>query len=281
MLQIENRLAQIPTLGIGLGYRREIKEEIFAARHELDFLEVITDRYIEDPRSIEELEQLCAVFPVIPHGVSLSIGSLAPLNMSYLQAIKRISDITKAPYYSEHLCMTRAPGIAIGHLAPLWFTQETLRKVIDNVSTIQDYLGKPLILENVTYLFDLSGGTISQEDFFNHLIAATGCGILLDVTNVYINSVNHRFDPITFIKRLPLEHVVQVHLAGGYWLNDILIDGHNAMIQQESWDLLKELTTRCHVKGVIIEHDSNFPAMDLLLRQIGKARQIANGEKLQ
>lgn len=281
MLQTEDRLAQIPSLGIGLGYRRQIKEEIFAAHQELDFLEVITEHYIEDPRSIEELKQLCEVFPVIPHGIGLSIGSLAPLNTQYLQAIKRISDITKAPYYSEHLCMTKAPGIDIGHLSPLWFTHETLRKVIDNVSFLQDYLGKPLILENVTYLFDLSGGTISQEDFFNYLVAATGCGVLLDVTNVYINSVNHRFDPLAFLERLPLDHVVQVHLAGGYWLNDILIDGHNAMIQQESWDLLKELTARCHVKGVIIEHDSNFPPIDLLLQQIGRARQIVNQGKSQ
>lgn len=276
MLQIENRMTQIPHLGVGLGFRREIKQKIFAARNELDFLEVITERYLNHPWEIEELEELCEVFPVIPHGVSLSIGSIAPPSTRYLQGIKQISEITKAPYYSEHLCMTKAPGIDLGHLAPLWFTEETLRRVIDAVSYVQDYLGKPLILENVTYLVAVPGGEMSQEEFFNRLVAATDCGILLDITNVYINSVNHHFDPIAFLDRLPLDHVVQVHLAGGYWLNDILIDGHNELVQEESWHLLQELVARCRVKGVIIEHDSNYPAMDLLLRQTSRARQIVN-----
>ncbi len=276
MLHPENRVAQIPKLGVGLGFRREIKQEILAARETLNFLEVITERYLNHPREIEELEELCAVFPVIPHGVSLSAGSMTPPNTRYLQGIKRISDITKAPYYSEHLCMTKAPGIDLGHLSPLWFTEETLRRVIQTVSSVQDYLGKPLILENVTYYFAIPGGEMSQEEFFHRLVAATNCGILLDITNVYINSVNHGFDPIAFLERLPLDHVVQVHLAGGYWLNDLLLDGHSEPVQAESWDLLKELVTRCQVKGVLIEHDSNFPAMELLLQQVRRARQIVS-----
>jgi len=278
MLQTTNQLTQIAQLGVGLGYRRPIKQEILAARYELDFLEVITENYLDDARHIEELEEICAIFPVIAHGVALSVGSMTPLNRQYLQGIKRVSDITKAPYYSEHLCMSRVPGIDLGHLTPLWFTQEVLRSVIDNVSYIQDYLGKPLILENVTYHLAIPGAEMSQEEFFNRLVAATGCGILLDVTNVYINSVNHHFDPIAFLERLPLDHVVQVHLAGGHWQNTILIDGHSDLIQEESWDLLKELVARCQVKGVIIEHDKNFPSMDLLLQQINKARRIVNKE---
>lgn len=127
-------LAAIPLLGVGLGFRRELKEAIFAAREEIDFLEIITDQYIQHPGTLSELEQLCASFRVIPHGVNLSIGSVMPLEKTYLRAIKRISDLTSSPYYSEHLCMTRAPGIEIGHLSPLWFTEDVLQNAISKVS---------------------------------------------------------------------------------------------------------------------------------------------------
>ncbi|MDQ2714346.1 MAG: DUF692 domain-containing protein, partial [Chloroflexota bacterium] len=132
----------------------------------------------------------------------------------------------------------------------------------------------PLILENVTYYFDIPGNSMSQAEFFNRLIAATGCGILLDITNVFINSVNHGFDPVAFLDQMPLDHVVQVHLAGGYWFNDYLVDGHSEPVQEESWELLRALAARCRIKGVIFEHDRNFPDMELLLRQVQRAKRI-------
>ncbi|HEY7416731.1 MAG TPA: DUF692 domain-containing protein [Ktedonobacteraceae bacterium] len=273
MQQSINRVKEIPYLGSGLGYRRELKQEILAAREKIDFLEVLTDQF-QPAWMIEELEQLCDVFPVIPHGIGLSVGSMIPLDKDYLRAIKRISDITGSPFYSEHLCVTRAPGIDIGHLSPLWFTEETLENTVSNVSSIQDYLGKPLILENVTYTFDIPGGSISQTEFFNRLVDATNCGVLLDVTNVYINSVNHKFDPLAFIEQMPLESVVQIHLAGGYWSQGILVDGHSEPVQEESWKLLEALAARCKVRGAILEHDDNFPEWTIMLEQIGRARQI-------
>jgi uncharacterized protein (UPF0276 family) len=274
MQHIMHQTAAIPFLGVGLGYRRDIKEGIFASSNEIDFLEIITEHYLDNTRALEELEQLCTTFRVIPHGISLSIGSMAPLKREYLQAIKRVCTITHTPYYSEHLCMTGAPGIDIGHLAPLWFTEKALQHVIDKVSQVQDMLGLPLVLENVTYYFTIPGASMSQTEFFNRLVAATGCGILLDITNVYINSVNHDFDPTNFLEQMPLEHVVQVHLAGGYWHNGLLVDGHSEPVQEESWELYRNLLSRCQVKGTIFEHDRNYPAMELLLQQIRKARQI-------
>ncbi len=277
MQQSVNQVKAIPYLGSGLGYRRELKQEILAAREEIDFLEVLTDQF-QPSWMIEELEQICEIFPVIPHGIGLSVGSMIPLDKGYLRAIKRISDITGSPYYSEHLCVTRAPGIDIGHLSPLWFTEETLENTINNVSYIQDYLGKPLVLENVTYTFDIPGASISQTEFFNRLVDATNCGVLLDVTNVYINSVNHTFDPLAFIEQMPLESVVQVHLAGGYWSQGILVDGHSEPVQEESWKLLEALAARCTVRGAILEHDDNFPEWTLMLEQIGRARRIIRSQ---
>ncbi|MBA2288545.1 MAG: DUF692 domain-containing protein, partial [Ktedonobacteraceae bacterium] len=242
---------------------------------DIDFLEVITEHYTDDdPRAQRELEEISSLFPVIPHGISLSIGSMTPLDQGLLRGIKRVCEMTQAPYYSEHLCMTSVPGIDLGHLSPLWFTEDVLQQVIRNVTYVQDYLARPLILENVTYYFDIPGNSMSQVEFFNRLIAATGCGILLDITNVFINSVNHGFDPLAFLDQMPLDHVVQVHLAGGYWFNDYLVDGHSEPVQEESWELLRALATRCRIKGVIFEHDRNFPDMELLLRQIQRAKHL-------
>jgi uncharacterized protein len=280
MIQSNSPIAKIPFLGSGLGYRRELKKEILDNKEKIDFLEIITDGYIHNPLFLNELEEICDLFPVIPHGVGLSIGSMVPLDKTYLHAVKRISDLTQSPYYSEHLCVTRVPGIDIGHLSPLWFTQSTLENTIRNVAYIQDYLGKPLILENVTYMFPIPSGSLSQTDFFQKLIDATGCGVLLDVTNVYINSVNHKFDPIQFLKNMPLEGIVQVHLAGGYWSQGILIDGHSEPVQEESWNLLEILVAHSNVKGIILEHDNNFPRIEILLQQVEKARNILDNRQV-
>lgn len=272
MVSVNSTLSGIPRLGSGLGYRREIKEAIISAKEKIDFLEIITDQFLGPYAQLDELKTLCELFPVIPHGISLSIGSLS-LDTEYLKMIKRISDLTKSPYYSEHLAMTRVPGIDIGHLTPLWFTEATLTTTIRNVKRVQDELEKPLVLENVTYLFEIASSEMTQVEFFGRLVESTGCGVLLDVTNVYTNSVNHKFDPLAFIRQMPLDHIVQIHLAGGYWANGVLIDGHSEQVDQGSWELLEKLTQMVELKGSILEHDANFPAqLDTLLDQVSKAR---------
>lgn len=274
MQTVTNYLAEIPALGVGLGYRSELKEAIITNRERVDFVEIISDNYLTAPGSQAALEELCALFPVIPHGVDLSIGSLMPLEWSYLQGIKRVSDVTGSPYYSEHLCMTRVPGRDVGHLAPLWFTEEVLQHVIRRVLTIQDYLGKPLILENVTYLLEIPGGSMTQATFFQRLVEATRCGVLLDLTNVFINARNHRFDAQAFLQHMPLSHVVQLHLSGGYWRGGWLVDGHSELVPPEIFALLEFVTTLCPVKSIIFEHDSHFPPMADFLQQMDQARRI-------
>lgn len=273
-----DRLSNIPFLGSGLGFRRELKEHIFEAKDRIDFLEIITDQYVESPQRITELEEACKLFPVIPHGIGLSVGSAIPLNRDYLRAVKEVVDTVDSPYYSEHLCMTRAPGIDIGHLSPLWFTEEVLKIAIDNVLFVQDFLGRPLVLENVTYHFAIPQASMSQPEFFWHLVEATGCGILLDVTNVFINSTNHGFDPEGFLDQMPLDRVVQLHLAGGFWKDGVLIDGHCEQVQEETWDLLARLTRKTRsVRGSILEHDKNFPEdFALLLQTVERTREIMN-----
>ena len=272
-MQTANLTTAIPALGVGIGYRSELRQGILANTSAIDFLEVITDNYLGVPGALTVLEELCEIFPIIPHGVGLSIGSVMPLDLEYLQGIKQISDITKAPYYSEHLCMTRVPGRDVGHLAPLWFTEELLQYVIGRVLWLQDYLEKPLILENVTYMLDLQS-PLSQTEFFQSLVSETGCGVLLDVTNVFINATNHHFDARQFLERMPLNHIVQVHLAGGYWRGGWLVDGHSKLVPPDVFELFSILASICPIKGAVFEHDAHFPSMIDMLAQMDHARNI-------
>lgn len=272
-MQVANRTTTIPGLGVGLGYRSELREGILANRERIDFLEIICDNYLRESSALAALEELCTLFPVIPHGVGLSIGSVMPLEPAYLRSIKRVSDLTGSPYYSEHLCMTRVPGRDIGHLAPLWFTEELLQHVTDRVLRLQDYLQKPLILENVTYMLEIPS-PMRQTEFFRRLVEATGCGILLDVTNVLINATNHQFDARDFLKQMPLSHLVQIHLAGGYWRGGWLVDGHSELVPPEVFALLEFLTSLCPIKSVIFEHDAHFPPIADMLGQMDHVRSI-------
>lgn len=275
-------LSSIPFQGSGLGYRNELKKSIWEHRAEIDCLEVITDRYVDDPFLAPELEELCDSFRVIPHGVRLSIGS-PDLDLDYLRGVRRVCEVTKTPYYSEHLCMTRAPGIEIGHLAPLWFTEEALAVTIDNVHRVQDFLGRPLILENTTYPFEIPGADMSQTEFFHRLVGATGCGILLDIANIRINAANHRFDPVAFLDQMPLEHVVQLHMAGGFLdVEGDYIDGHCRPPDEAIWSLLAELAARAPgVKGSILEHDASFPEdFSVLMSTVTRTRQTLDWEHL-
>jgi uncharacterized protein (UPF0276 family) len=268
-------VAAIPFLGSGIGYRREIADALKQRKDEVDFVEIITDQFTRDAATLESLEELRKSFVVIPHGIGLSIGTASPLDVSYLERIKVVADMVDPPYYSEHLCMTRAPGIDIGHLAPLWYTEEVLETVIRNVAHVQEYLNKPLVLENITYIFDIPGSTMSHEQFLTRVTAATGCGILLDVTNLKINSVNHGFDPLEVLERMPLDSVVQVHLAGGFWSHGVLIDGHSELVDEDTWQLFSDLTGLVDLKASIIEHDADFPEdFTVLLDEVDRARSI-------
>jgi uncharacterized protein len=271
-------LQQIPMLGSGLGYRRELHEAIYEASELVDFVEIVTDQFIGNADRRAHLERLCADFVVIPHGVGMSIGS-PKLDDDYLREVKLVSDVTRSPYYSEHLAMTRAPGLDIGHLAPLWWTEEMLHIVVDNVCRVQDFLGKPLILENITYLVDVPGNTMSQPAMFDRLVEATGCGVLLDVTNVCINGTNHGFDPVDFVSQMPVSHVVQIHLAGGFEHDGVMIDGHSEPVDDGSWALLEQvLAMTSSIRGCLVEHDANFPDDPSgLLAQVRRAGAMISG----
>jgi len=273
-------LERITHHGVGIGHRHEIAKGIMTNTESIPCVEIIAERYMGKYANLRQLRELSEAFKVVPHGVSLSIGSDV-LDHEHLKRVKMVCDIANAEYFSDHLCVTKVPGINFGHLCPMQFTEASLEKTIANVQFVQEFIERPLVLENITYNLCIPQSTIDQTQFFKMLTEETNCGVLLDVTNVHTNSHNHGFDAKRFIDSMPLGHVVQVHLAGGFYTpEDALIDSHSMAIEPASLELFEYVNDRCDIRTVIIEHDNNFPEdFSFFLDELKIARAVYQKEK--
>ncbi len=269
--------ASLPKLGVGLGYRRDIHQDCLGHPGRIDWLELIADHYLSPlPEWAEEASELARRMPVVPHGLEMSVGSHEPVDAAYCRSVKELVARVRAPFYSDHLCMTRAGGLEMGQLTPLPFTRSTARRCAERARLIQEHIGVPFLLENVFYSFRFPG-ELSELEFIQSVLEQSGCGMLLDLTNLYLNSQNHRYDPYAFIDGLPLERVGQVHLAGSERRQDMWFDTHSQPIGKhpEVWDLLSYLVSKAPVKAVLIERDQNFPQdFGEILADLDKARAI-------
>ena len=268
-------LSALPSLGVGLGYREPFRGELFRHRVQVDFLEVIADHYLDaSPAREEELELLAEHFTLIPHGLSLSLGSADGLDGDYARKLGALLRRIDPPWWSEHLAYTRAGGRDIGHLTPLPCSREAIEAVCRNVEAIRRLIDRPLILENIAYVVAMPGAEMTEADFLAEVLERTGCGLLLDVMNLHANAVNHGYDPIEFLQRIPLERVVQLHFVGGHWQDGLLVDSHSAPTSPAVWDLLEAVLARAPVKGVILERDQNIPPFAELVVELARARAI-------
>jgi len=259
---------------IGIGFRHGLTPGIFSAASEFDCVEIIADSYFFLTRAkYIQIKDLLNLFTIIPHGLRLSIGSVERPPQSYLDNIVRLLEVINPPYYSEHFAITGIPEIDIGHLSPIWYTDEVLDVVIKNVRSIQNFLGIPLVLETITHPFYIPCSSMTQEEFITIVVNETGCGILLDVTNIFINSKNFNTDPKAFINRLPKQSIKQLHIVG-YTTDDMgfLLDTHSKSIQPGIWELYEYTMSVCNPDYVIIERDSNFPDITELVAEVKRAR---------
>lgn len=275
------RFSEIQYLGAGIGLREEIADDTLANKTHIEVLEIISDKFIGESRSRSEfLKRFAGKFPIIPHGIDLSLGSATELDFEYLKRLKTLCNFIGATYYSEHFAVTKLPGINIGHLSPLWFTKESLELVVRKIHAIQEFLGLPLALENITSDFEIQEADFEEPEFISEVCKRTSCGLLLDLANVHINSYNRKRDPYAFLARLPLKNVIQIHLAGGVvergWFHDTHsteMDGPNAGI----WKILEWTIPHVpNLKAIIIERDANFRGgfAEILLADLARARKI-------
>ncbi len=262
-----------PALGSGLGYRPSFRADLFANRARVDFLEIIADHYFGASREkLRELDLLCAHFPIVAHGLNLSIGSAEGVDPDYLDRFARLIERVDPPWWSEHLCFTRAGGVDIGHLAALPFTREAIDVVARNVETVRKRIEAPLVLENITTVVRVPGAEMDEPEFLTRVLERTGCGWLCDVANLYTNAVNHCVDLDATFERWPWDRLVQIHYAGGRWRGGVLIDSHDSATSGAVWALYDRVVARAPVKGVILERDERLPPFGELLEEVARAR---------
>src|SRR5215467_9759095 len=267
----------IAALGVGLGFRSSFRADLFRQRPLVDFLEITADHYFKAPlEKLDELDLLAAHFPLIPHGLDLSLGSAEGVDPAYLDQFAALIERICPPWWSEHLAFTRAGGVSIGHLAALPYTQEEVDTVVRNVEAVRRVVDIPLILENITATVRVPGGGMDEAAFLTEVLRRTGCGWLCDVTNLYTNAVNRGADLDCELDRWPWDRVVQMHFGGGHWRDGILIDSHAYPTSPEVWRLLDEAVARWSVKGIILERDENLPPFGDLVDELARARAIGS-----
>ena len=224
-----------------------------------------------------QLRRLAERYAVVCHGVDMSVGTAGPLDESSLRRKAEVIAEARAAWFSDHLCFTKAHGIDIGQLTPLPFSDDSIEIVTRNIRTIKKIIHVPFLMENISYYFTIPGSTMSEAEFISRVVEAADCGLLLDLTNVHTNAINHGYDPFEFLRSLPLERVVEVHVAGGLWMDHVLIDSHSSAVPEAVWELLRFVLPRSPLKGVVLERDEDVPSLEELSRELDVARQIMAG----
>jgi uncharacterized protein (UPF0276 family) len=266
-------ISRLPRLGVGIGFRRPLAQHIIAHGSEVDFLEIISEHYFDLTRfARRELGELRARFRLVPHGLGLSPGAALPPPKEYLRSVERLARLVDAPWWSDHLAITRAGSIDIGHLAPVFLTEDALMTTCENINRATEAVGRPFIIENIAYTFRPPGAEMSEAAFLSRVLEQTDSGLLLDLMNLYANAVNHGYDPYRFLDEIPLERVVQVHIIGGHFAGGILIDSHSRATPDAVWRLLEYVAARTEIKAVLLEWDEDFPCFEVILEELDRAR---------
>lgn len=268
--------SQLPRLGIGIGLRRELAGDAVKNSHSIDWLEFVPENYMGiGGKARVRLEIASSTFPLIAHGVNLSIGSADKLNKEYLTELKFLLDHLNCPWWSDHLSFSSFNGMYLHDLMPLPFSQEAANHVVDRIKEVKQFISRPFLLENISAYLRMPGAMMSEAEFITHVVEQADCGLLLDVNNVYVNSQNFCFDPYAFIDSLPLERVVQIHIAGHSKNIDMLVDTHGESIDEAVYDLLEYTLQKADVNGILLERDKNFPDFIELLEELDRIRVIA------
>jgi uncharacterized protein len=265
-----------PSLGFGLGLRADHYEAILGGEPRIDWFEALTENYlVPGGQPLHHLGRIRERYPIALHGVSLSIGSTAPLDFGYLGQVRALAARFEPEWISDHLCWTGVAGKNVHDLLPLPYTEEALKHIVARVRDVQDFLGRRIVLENVSSYVSFRDSRMTEWDFLRAVAEESDCLILLDVNNIYVSSVNHEFDPHAFLAGIPPERVQQVHLAGHENHGDYLIDTHDRPVPDPVWDLYATAVRRFGNVSTMIERDANIPPLADLERELAEARTLS------
>lgn len=269
------RVGNLPNLGFGLGLRTVHFEHILTRRPKVDFFEIVTENFLDtEGRPMEVLDAVAARYPVVLHGVSLSIGSVDPIDETYLTKVAALAARVGARWIGDHVCWSSVGGVHLHDLLPLPYDAATLRHVVDRVKRVQLLLRRPLVLENPSTYLAFRRSTMSEWEFLARLAKEADCGILLDVNNVYVSSVNHGFDPRDYVDSIPPGRVVYFHLAGHTRFSTHVLDTHTGRVADPVWDLYTRAQARFGGRSTILEWDDDIPAFPVVARELAKAKTL-------
>jgi uncharacterized protein (UPF0276 family) len=264
----------IPDLGVGVGFRLPHYAHVLGERPPMDWFEVISENFmVRGGKALENLESLVALYPVVPHGVSLSIGREGPLDLAYLTRLKALVDRIDPPWASDHLCWTGTESANLHDLFPLPLTRQSIEHVAVRVRQVQEFLKRPFALENVSSYLTFTSSTMPEWEFLGEIAEKADCGILLDCNNIFVSATNHGFDANAYIDAMPADRVVQMHLAGHTDKGGYLLDTHSDRVREEVWELYRRAVRRVGLVSTLIEWDEDIPSWEDLALEAVTARK--------
>jgi hypothetical protein len=272
-------------LGFGAGIRAKYYEAIKTGQLKAQWYEALTENYMGLPHrshgpAVTHLESIRQDYPIVFHGVSLSIGSAEPLDQRYLQRLKALKERFEPAWISDHFCWSRLQGHSSHDLLPLPFNEEAVDLVVEHIDQVQEALGEPLVLENISSYVEFNESTMPEWVFIQKVVKRTGCRVLLDLNNVYVNSWNHGFEPLDFLNGLPKDSVQQFHMAGHESQGDLKIDTHSRPVCHEVYELYRAALNRFGLKSTLLEWDDDLPPVATINETLARLHAIACSEGL-
>jgi uncharacterized protein (UPF0276 family) len=278
---MKNRSNLVSNIGFGLGLRPKHYSQILETKPDVDWFEIISENFMDTggkPR--RNLERISELYPIVMHGVAMSIGTIDPLNSEYLSKLKKLADEIRPAWISDHLCWTGVAHKNSHDLLPVPYTEEALKHIISRIKQVQDFLERPIALENPSTYLEFKTSNISEAEFIAEMAIESNCNLLLDVNNVYVTCYNHRLDPKAYIDALPLDKVAQIHLSGHSNMDTHIIDTHDDHVIEEVWSLYKYVVYKAgRIPNTMVEWDDNIPEFDILYTELHKAKLAAKDAK--
>lgn len=266
-----------PFLGFGLGLRTEHYPYIIEQKPDIDWFEILTENYmVAGGKALDYLDKIRDDYPMVMHGVSLSIGSTDPLDTCYLKNFKQLIQRVQPEWVSDHLCWTGVNGTNSHDLLPLPYNEDTINHVVERVQQVQDYLGRRILLENLSSYVTYKNSEMTEWGFFNEIARRADCHILLDINNIFVSAHNHQFEPIDYINGIDVDRVMQFHLAGHSYNGDMIIDTHDHAVCDPVWSLYETALKRFGAVSTMIERDDNIPQFPQLRKELAIAEDIAH-----
>ncbi|HGY90741.1 MAG TPA: DUF692 domain-containing protein [Planctomycetes bacterium] len=273
-MTIPNRWG-LPDLGLGMGLRTVHYQHILEHWPSIDWFEIISENYIDtEGRPIWYLDQIAERYPIVMHGVSMSIGSTDPIDVPFLKKLKALAERVNAVWLGDHVCWTGVAGINGHDLYPVPYNEESLRHMVDRIRIAQDILERPLVLENPSTYLTFRSSTISEPEFIARMAEESDCALLLDVNNVYVTCRNHDLDPNEYLEGFPYDRVVQIHLAGHTDKGTHCIDTHDDHVIDEVWELYRRVMAEAGNRATLLEWDDKIPQFEVVHDEVRKAERF-------